>query len=36
MASVLEEVLGIEGHDTGLIGLSDISEDRVHHADLFN
>jgi hypothetical protein len=29
MATVFEEVFSIEGHDTGLVGLSDIGEDGV-------
>jgi hypothetical protein len=32
-AANLEEVLGVENDDTGLIGLGNISEDAVDHAD---
>lgn len=33
MSSVLQEILRVESDDTGLIRLSDISEDNVDHAD---
>ena len=33
MPSVLEKVVRVEGHDAGLIGLGDVGEDAVDHAD---
>ena len=33
MASILQKVLGVDADDTGLVRLSHISEDGVHHAD---
>ena len=32
MTARLQEVLGVDAHDTRLIGLRHIREDRVHHA----
>ena len=32
-AANLEEVLGVEDDDTGLIGLGNIGEDAIDHAD---
>ena len=31
VSSVLEEVGGVDGHDTGLVGLGHVGEDRVNH-----
>jgi hypothetical protein len=31
MASVLQEILGVQTHDASLIRLCNISEDTVHH-----
>jgi len=33
MAVVLQEVVGVDSDDTGLIGLGDISKDNIDHAD---
>jgi len=32
VAAVLQEVLGIQRHNTALIRLGDVGENRVHHA----
>ncbi len=33
VATDFEKVLGVEADDTGLVGLGDVGEDRVDHAD---
>ena len=33
MASILQEVMGIESHNTGLIGLGNIGKDNIDHTD---
>lgn len=33
MAAVLQELVGVEGDDTGLVGLGDIGKDDIDHAD---
>lgn len=32
MSTILQEVVSIKGHDSGLVRLSDVSKDHVHHA----
>ena len=34
MAAALEEIGGVDGDDSGLVGLGNVSEDCVHHGDL--
>ena len=34
MPSALEEVGGVDGDDSGLVGLGHVREDGVHHGDL--
>ena len=34
MSTVLQKVLSIQSHNTSLIGLGNISENGIHHADL--
>ena len=33
VATSLQEVVGVQSHDTGLIGLGNVSENAVHHID---
>lgn len=33
MSSILEEITGVEGDNTGLIRLRDVSEHTVHHTN---
>lgn len=33
VTAVLEELVGVDGHDTGLIGLGNIGKDDIDHSD---